>query len=153
MGLWLSEPKQTYARGFASISEPAVTETVFANQYYNIDSIKWEAGEDILRRFELNVNGQLKYIGSKELIFLLNGVSDVKVSAACELHYGLFKNGGGTPLGETPHTFPAQARVSTISIVAFIRLTPNEYVHVKVKTDNAGTDVTSQTLTLTLISG
>jgi len=96
------------------------------------------------------VDNKLKWKGADNSVFLFGGVSDVKSNKACEIHYGLFKNGVLVTGAETPHTFPALARISTISIIGICVLDYDDELDVYARSDTDGTILSVASLNIVL---
>lgn len=81
----------------------------------------------------------------KSGIFLMNGVSDLSVSVACTVFYGLALNGSIVTVETTEHTFLATSKVANISITALADITLADTIEIWCRGD--GTN--SVTLTAT----
>lgn len=141
-------------RGRLRLEAEAITSIVNADTYYKIAGTFLD-GES--RLFEVSEN-KLTWHGPDNAVFLFNGVSDAQVDKACTITYGLFRNGalledatGGT--AESPHTFPASARISTLAITDIVKLQKNDELEVYAKSSAINTNLDVKTLVLTFWGG
>ena len=131
--------------GQLSLTAQADTVLALAETYYKISG-NFANGDAL--GFIVQ-DGKLIYQGPSGQCFLLNGVSDVAVSKACEITYGLHINGELVEGAETPHTFPASARTQTMAITALTKLNQNDEIDIYAKSDEASTTLTARTLRVT----
>ena len=89
--------------------------------------------------------------GSHE--FLVNGVSDLAVSAASRITYGLFVNDTLVPGATTPHDFAASAKTQNISITEIAQILLDDEIQIKLMSDTAGIVVTVTNLKVTFWGG
>jgi len=139
-------PGEIRACGQLRIMAPTDTTCILADTYYKIGG-NFEDGETI--GFSIAEN-KIKWNGCNGIIFLFNGTSDVQVNKACTITYGLFRNGELITEAQTPHSFVSPSKTSNISITALIEANCNNEFDVYVKSDQANTIISVQTLNMTL---
>ena len=130
--------------GGHSLSGGITTTCTNADQYYKI------AGTWIQHPGEAFVSDGaniLTYMNGSDVHFLLNGVSDLSVSAACKITYGLYKN--GLLIAATPADFTSASKVGNISITDIIpSINSGDYYEVWCMSSVAGVVVTHNTLAI-----
>jgi hypothetical protein len=118
-----------------------------ADTYYKVAGTYVGSG---LIRFTVSAAGVATYAGPGEC-FILVGTSDLSVNKACETHYALYVNGALAPgVSETPHTFLAQNKITSVAIVGLVPLSTGDTLEVYAKSDTAGTDLDPATLKIVL---
>ena len=127
------------------ISTPANTTLTNAGQYYQIVGVFTPMD---LSFFTHNVDGTLTYKGPSSH-FLFTGASDVGADKACELTYGLFKNGILVSGAETPVSITVPDKTANISITGISVLIKDDAFDVRAKSDQASTVLTVKTLSTT----
>lgn len=140
--------KKTHGHGQLVLTAPTDTDTTTLDVYVKIAGT---FSDGLANNFTI-VNNKLKWNGKSGTVFLVNGSSNLSVDKACTTHYGMFKNGILIPGGETPHTFPANARISTISITCIAALDNGDEIDVHVKSDTIDTKVSVSSLRVTFWS-
>ena len=138
-------PGRLKLHGQLRLESPADTVCTLADTYYKIAGNMidgYECG------FRVGIN-KLEYTGPSKVTFLFNGVSDLKVSKAANITYGLYKNGALVIQAQTPHTFVAAAKTSNISITALAELNQGDELEVYIKSDEAGLTATVSSLNIT----
>lgn len=135
-------PGKLCLHGQIRLQSPTDTTLANADEYYKI------AGTFINGErcgFEI-VDNKLKYTGPSGMCFHLSGNSDVSTNHACQITYSLYVNGILYPGAQTPHTFPASARISSISITAIIKLNQGDELEVYAKSDTLATVISVSSL-------
>lgn len=86
-------------------------------------------------------------------VFVVNGVSDLHVSKACDIRYGLGLNGTVIEHETTPHTFVNPVQVANISITALASLSVGDEIEIYVLGDGVSNDIdlTTHKLDVTII--
>jgi hypothetical protein len=82
---------------------------------------------------------------------LVNGTSDIKVSNACQVKYGLFINGDLAPGAETPVDFPANNKIENIAITAIANFNKGDLITIRAWVDTPGVTLTISTLKTTYL--
>ena len=138
--------KKTHGRGQLKLTTPTDTDTTTPDVYVKILGTFTDG---LANNFTI-VGNKLKWNGKNGAVFLVNGSSNLSVDKACKITYGMFKNGVLIPTAETPHTFPANARISTISITCIAELDNGDEIDVYVKSDTIDTKVSVSSIRVTL---
>jgi hypothetical protein len=127
-------PGKLKLHGQLRLSEQTDTVCTLADTWYKISGTMIDGCECGFR-----VGGnKLTYTGPSGMVFSFNGTSDVRVSKASILTYGLFRNGELITSAQTPHTFPASARIQNLSITSLCELNQNDEMEVYMKSSEAG---------------
>ena len=135
-------------RGQLRLTAPAETVCTLADTYYKIAGVMSDGHSC---GFSV-VDNKLKYSGPDGAVFLFSGSSDARVSKATDLTYGLHKNGELIPEAQSPHTFPAAARISNLSITAICMLDNGDDLDVYMKSSEANLTATVRSLNITFWS-
>ena len=117
------------------LSEATNTTLATAEEYTKISGTFIDGNH---RGFEVE-NNSLVYKGPSAVCFHFSGASDVKSNKACEMTYALYKNSELVESAQTPHTFPAAARISTISITDIVELNQDDVLEIYAKSDTENT--------------
>lgn len=144
MSLW--KEKFEHYHGLMTLATPDSINLETIGQYYQAPgtyTIFAHSG------FTTSAGGVLTFLKAKGS-FSLNGTADIEVNKACILTFGLYKNGVLVPDAETPHTFAASSKISTIAITSIVHLDKNDYLEVFAKSDTANTLLTPSTLNVAL---
>ena len=95
--------------------------------------------------FRVESDGHLVYEGSQN-IFVTIGTTNVSVSKACKLTYGVCINGEYLEGTQTPHDFTSAARTTNLAITGLAELIHGDSLHIGIKSDVANNNVTIDTL-------
>jgi len=138
-------PGSANLHGQLRLSEAADTVIAGAGSWVKVEGTFID-GEH--RGFDVDTN-TLVYTGPSGACFLFNGTSDLASNKACTMQYSLYVNGEAAERGQTPHTFPASARTSTIAITALLKLNQGDVLEVYATSDQAATTLSIKTLNIT----
>lgn len=136
-------------RGILSLSAEEDTTAVLADTWYPIEGV---FADGLNLGFTLAADGVLTHTGATG-VFLVNGVSDLAVSAASKITYGLFINDTLVPGATTPHDFAASAKTQNISITEIAQILLNDEIQIKLMSDTPGIVVTVTNLKVTFWGG
>jgi len=96
-----------------------------------------------------DVNDRLIYTGQDGVSFLFNGVADVSIDKASDISFALYKNGSLVVGAETPHSFSAPSKTSTLSICRIKTLNSGDYLEVWAKCSDDTATITINGLNIT----
>lgn len=119
---------------------------VTAGVWYPLRGVFSDGGEG----FELDPAGILTvtHLSGK---YLVTGVSNLEVSGACRVTYGMFLNGElASPQSITPHDFVASAKIGNISITCIPDLEVSNELDVRAMADTDGIVLTPASLAVTV---
>ena len=142
----IGNSKRGVDRGQLRLSAPADSVVTNKNTYQKISGT-FTDGESF--NFSVSAN-KLKFNGADNSVFLFNGSSELRVDKITEITYALYKNGQIIADTETPHTFVALAKTSSIGITAIIKLNNGDELDVYVKTGDDNITISVKTLNIAL---
>jgi hypothetical protein len=137
-------PGYRHFHGQRRLESPATTLLATPGQYYKIlgTFIDGDANGFVIS------DNKLKYIGQSGTCFHFTGVSDLSVDKASQIIFSLYVNGLLYVGAQTPHDFPASAKVATISITSIVKLNQDDELEVYAKSDTANTTIAVSNLNI-----
>jgi len=96
-------------------------------------------------RFDMNTNGQLRYIGAAPIEAIVLITLSITIAGNNDIvHMRAAKNGTSMPATETEHKVGTGADVSEATIIGLTSLNTNDFLTAEVRNADAADDVTAE---------
>jgi hypothetical protein len=125
------------------VSTPAATTISNTTSYFDAAGT-WTAGSE-LKQFDMNTNGQLRYIGTPSIEVVVFATASITVAGSNDvIHLEFRKNGTDVAGSDAVRKVGTGSDVGAFSVIGITGMATNDYITIAFRNETAADNVTAE---------